>query len=408
MRALGSYGGRDHVSAVADRTADSDPNVRVQALAALGQFEGPAAADALTEQLTGGLFATRRQALLSLARVDGAAAAPVAGEWAGAADWRVRSVAAEAYGVMGGEAVRPLRVLARDADVRVAGAAVPHLLRLDSARAESLAVAFAGHDDAVVRATAFRHLGRHPDTIHVGVLAEGFDRARRDRHPAARLAAVRALGAIAAKGGAALSAVELQFLRRYPENPDHRTRTAAQTSFPAAAERWGAARPIETGKGIEDYRDLARELVLPAERGTFRPRIVIETDRGSLVVDLLPATAPLTVQAILDLVDRRYFDGSVWHRVVPNFVVQDGDARGDGRGSPGFSIRDEVSPLGYDVGTVGMARGGPDTGGSQFFITLSPQPHLEGSYTVFGVVSDGRDALGRITLGDRIRRIRRQ
>jgi len=120
-----------------------------------------------------------------------------------------------------------------------------------------------------------------------------------------------------------------------------------------------------------------------------------------------PAAARGTRTAFLSLVDRRYFDGSTWHRVVPNFVVQDGDPRGDGWGGPGFALRDEVNPVRYETGTVGMALSGPDTGGSQFFITHSPQPHLDGTYTVFGRVVSGLGALDAIGQGERLRSIHR-
>jgi len=133
--------------------------------------------------------------------------------------------------------------------------------------------------------------------------------------------------------------------------------------------------------------------------------VTIETDHGNLVILLYAADAPLTVQNFLRLVDRRYFNGSRWHRVVPNFVVQDGDPRGDGNGGPGWAIRDEINRWRYGAGTVGMALSGPDTGGSQFFITHSPQPHLDGGYTVFGQLTQGGDALAQIVQGDRIRRI---
>jgi len=142
----------------------------------------------------------------------------------------------------------------------------------------------------------------------------------------------------------------------------------------------------------------------PARRS---PRDTIESDRGNVVVELLPLEAPLTVAAFLALVDRRYFDGSRWHRVVPNFVVQGGDPRGDGWGGPGYVLRDEVNPTRYDLGTMGMALSGPDTGGSQFFITHAPQPHLDGTYTAFGRVIAGFDVLGAIAQGDRIRSIHR-
>jgi peptidyl-prolyl cis-trans isomerase B (cyclophilin B) len=108
------------------------------------------------------------------------------------------------------------------------------------------------------------------------------------------------------------------------------------------------------------------------------------------------------VETFRELAERRYFDGTVIHRVVPDFVVQAGDPRGDGSGGPGFAIRDELNPLPYVRGSVGMALSGPDTGGSQWFVTLSPQPHLEGGYTVFGKVSAGDEMLDRIEKDDRL------
>ena len=166
---------------------------------------------------------------------------------------------------------------------------------------------------------------------------------------------------------------------------------------------------VDTGQlaqAVEDYQALIRQYVLPPQ-GTPAPRATIETDRGTLVVTLYGADAPITVANFLRLVDRRYFDGSRWHRVVPNFVIQDGDPRGDGNGGPGTVIRDEINRWRYDRGVLGMALSGPDTGGSQFFLTLSPQPHLDGRYTVFGKLVSGFDALDRIVQGDRIRRITR-
>jgi cyclophilin family peptidyl-prolyl cis-trans isomerase len=115
----------------------------------------------------------------------------------------------------------------------------------------------------------------------------------------------------------------------------------------------------------------------------------------------------VTVAVFMDLVERRFFDGGRWHRVVPNFVVQDGDPRGDGWGGPGFVLRDEINPVRYDVGTVGMALSGPDTGGSQYFITHSAQPHLDGTYTIFGRLVAGVPTLDAIGQGDRIRSIHR-
>ena len=138
-------------------------------------------------------------------------------------------------------------------------------------------------------------------------------------------------------------------------------------------------------------------------KGTSGARI--ETERGAVELLLFPDEAPITVHNFVTLARRHYFDGQRFHRVVPNFVVQAGDPRGDGNGGPGYAIRDELNPRRYLRGTLGMALSGPNTGGSQFFVTHAPQPHLDGGYTVFGQLVTGGDVLDRIVQGDRIVRI---
>jgi cyclophilin family peptidyl-prolyl cis-trans isomerase len=123
-------------------------------------------------------------------------------------------------------------------------------------------------------------------------------------------------------------------------------------------------------------------------------------------LELFATDAPLTAYSFVTLARRRYFDGQSFHRVVPNFVVQAGDPRGDGNGGPGYAIRDELNRRRYLRGTLGMALSGPNTGGSQFFVTHSPQPHLDAGYTVFGRLASGGAVLDRIVQGDRIVRIR--
>jgi peptidylprolyl isomerase len=132
-------------------------------------------------------------------------------------------------------------------------------------------------------------------------------------------------------------------------------------------------------------------------------RVRLETSRGNIMLDLYKAVAPFTVMSFVKLAEQRgFFRGLVFHRVVPNFVIQGGDPRGDGWGGPGYSVRSEFSSLAYEEGTLGMASAGKDTEGSQFFITQSPQPHLDGRYTVFGRVVSGMDVVDRILVGDRI------
>jgi len=114
------------------------------------------------------------------------------------------------------------------------------------------------------------------------------------------------------------------------------------------------------------------------------------------------AAEKVTVDNFVQLARRGYFNRITFHRVVPNFVIQGGDPRGDGNGGPGYSIRCEINMVPYDGGAVGMALSGKDTGGSQWFVTHSPQPHLDGGYTVFGRVVDGMGVVDSIVRGDAI------
>ncbi|MBD3336301.1 MAG: hypothetical protein GF355_12370, partial [Candidatus Eisenbacteria bacterium] len=131
----------------------------------------------------------------------------------------------------------------------------------------------------------------------------------------------------------------------------------------------------------------------------------IETDRGIIELELFPVQAPLTVANFVHLARRGFYSGTVWHRVVPDFVAQDGCPRGDGWGGPGHTIRCEINTRRYGAGALGMALSGKDTGGSQFFLTHSPQPHLDGGYTVFGRLRGGWEVLNRLVPDDRILQI---
>lgn len=132
-------------------------------------------------------------------------------------------------------------------------------------------------------------------------------------------------------------------------------------------------------------------------------KAVINTEKGTFTIDFYPEDAPLTVDNFIKLARTGYFNGLEVHRVVPNFVMQDGDPRGDGNGGPGWSIRCEINTREYDRGAVGMALSGKDTGGSQWFVTHLPQPHLDGGYTVFGHVNEkDMKVVDSIVRGDKI------
>src|SRR6267378_3663317 len=345
LRAVASFRDSTLSPAVVRLVADRDLGVEVQAETTLGVLRGAAAVAALRGRLTSSVFALKRQALIALAQADSPSGVAAAATVASDADWRWRSVAADI-------------------------------------------------------------LGRHPDVDDVDALVVAYRRADGDPFNDARLSAVAALGAIAASSSTGRLRVATKFVSVVPRPDDYLVRRLAADTLPDARDAWGSATPIATGRTPADYRDVARRWLAPALAGT-NPHVFLETDRGTLDIEVLPAEAPMTAAAFLVLVERRFFDGMRWHRVVPNFVVQDGDPRGDGWGGPGFVLRDEINPVRYETGTVGIALSGPDTGGSQYFITHSAQPHLDGTYTIFGRVTGGSGILDAIGQGDRIRSIHR-
>lgn len=131
-------------------------------------------------------------------------------------------------------------------------------------------------------------------------------------------------------------------------------------------------------------------------------RVTMETSKGTIEIQLYPEFAPKTVNSFVFLVKEGFYDGVSFHRVISNFVIQGGDPTGTGRGGPGYQFEDEVrgNPLRHETHVLSMANAGPGTNGSQFFITHSPQPHLDNKHTVFGKVVAGNDVVGKIRQGD--------
>ncbi|MDZ4699016.1 MAG: peptidylprolyl isomerase [Rhodothermales bacterium] len=133
----------------------------------------------------------------------------------------------------------------------------------------------------------------------------------------------------------------------------------------------------------------------------------IVTNRGTIELELYAENAPKTVNNFAFLAGEGFYDGVTFHRVIPNFMIQTGDPTGTGRGGPGYQFEDETkgNPLRHETGVISMANAGPNTNGSQFFITHSPQPHLNGKHTVFGKVVKGQDIVEAIRQGDVMSRV---
>ncbi|MDY6966528.1 MAG: peptidylprolyl isomerase [Halobacteriota archaeon] len=135
-------------------------------------------------------------------------------------------------------------------------------------------------------------------------------------------------------------------------------------------------------------------------------KAIIETEKGDIVLELFEEDAPNTVSNFVKLINEGFYNGLTFHRVISDFVIQGGCPKGDGTGGPGYTIKCEINPRKHKTGTLSMAHAGKDTGGSQFFITHSPQPHLDGVHTVFGQVIEGMDVVNKIQQGDVMKKVR--
>ncbi|HMD89578.1 MAG TPA: peptidylprolyl isomerase [Anaerolineaceae bacterium] len=133
----------------------------------------------------------------------------------------------------------------------------------------------------------------------------------------------------------------------------------------------------------------------------------IETNKGNIELELFPQHAPKTVNNFVFLSHEGFYNGVTFHRVISNFMIQGGDPTGTGTGGPGYHFEDEFkgNPLVHETGSLSMANAGPNTNGSQFFITHSPQPHLNGKHTVFGKVVKGQEVVNAIRQGDVINKV---
>jgi cyclophilin family peptidyl-prolyl cis-trans isomerase/HEAT repeat protein len=410
LRALGTHRDPAAVRRLASLLSAVGRHSALAAAEALGRV-GPAAAAAgpRLEALAGSdsvHVALRQEALAALSRVDPPAAARLARALADSPQWRLRSAAARALAAAEPGTSAPLDGLLRDRDGRVAAAALQAALDAtgDSVRPLRARLLEAlGSADVWVRATALGGLARLGDPASLPALLDAYDRARADPLNDAALAAIDAIAAVHARGAPPWRA----FFARFPRSPDALVRLRARERFGAAADSaWGDPLPLDTGRSPADYLEIARRWLALPVGSDAGPVVEIETDAGRLLLRLSAADAPLTVESLLSLAARGYFDGQEWPRVVPNFVIQGGDPRGDTNGGPGYNLRDEINRHRYETGSLGMALSGPDTGGSQFFVTHSAQPHLDGIYTIFGELLEGQDVARAILPGDRIRTIR--
>lgn len=249
-------------------------------------------------------------------------------------------------------------------------------------------------EDIVVRATAAELLMESNSEEDFKALVTAFEKSNNDNMNDAKLATLMAL----AKFGTKANSVLLGALK----DSDHLVRRQAVDLLKMinAGNYEDKIGTLKLDRNRKFYEGLTKQAGIEKH-----PIAEITTSKGKIRFELFTADAPLTVANFINLAQKNYFNNILFHRVVPNFVVQAGDPRGDGNGGPGHQIRCEINMRPYLRGSVGMALSGKDTGGSQFFICHSPQPHLDGGYTVFGQVISGMEVVDKIVRGDLIEKV---
>ena len=397
-RALGAIGAREAIEPLAKvlTTPKMPANLRLEAVTALGAFRNPELIDYFVDLVTEPWPSMRAAALIALAQTDPSMFLTAISGLDPDPHWSVRGALASALGLLDAARAEPrLRQMLDDSDQRVIPFVLNALVSAKAPSAPSILVERLSAEDVVVRQAAANGLARLKATTAVPALVSAYDRAEKDPTYVAAAAILGALVELDAKAAQPL-------LVRALEHRDWalRVRAAALLSKIDPAADLSRMRPAPA-TGPPELNDL-KALIAP----TVSPTAYIDTDKGVIEIELAVVDAPRTVANFISLARRNFLGGTPWHRVVPDFVVQDGDPRGDGEGGPGYSIRDEINLRPFLRGTVGMALDWEDTGGSQFFITHSPQPHLDGRYTVFGQVVNGLEVLDQLQQWDQIRTVR--
>jgi cyclophilin family peptidyl-prolyl cis-trans isomerase/HEAT repeat protein len=397
IRAVGSIGPAEAAAPLVRvaTTAEAHPNLRLEAVAALGALRALEALPAVQDLLTESWPALRIAALRAAAAIDREGFLLLLSGLDPDPHWTVRVALAEVLGTFPPEvAIDRLRSMLNDEDKRVIPAVLGSLTRLRAPDIEQTLLARLKDSDAAVREAAARQLGDVKVAGGADALRDVYKTGQGDSGYGARAAALVAL--------AAYGPDATETLKAAMSDRDWAVRLRAAQLLSKVDLGGNHAHAIRPAPGTPPAAYDDPLLIAPPNS----PHAFIETARGTIEIELAVLDAPQTTRNFMALARKGFFNNLAVHRVVPNFVVQDGDPRGDGGGGPGYSIRDELNDRPYVRGTVGMALSWRDTGGSQFFITHSPQPHLDGRYTAFGHVVNGMDVVDRIQQGDVIQQIR--
>ncbi len=402
VRSLASFG----PSIVADMQRalnDRDQNVRVATIEAIGSVF-LRDADLWRRAWSNDTSFVVRHALLVAARGAGSDAYAAAESlWTRASDWRQRATVVESrLRDPKFDRLALARAFAADADGRVRSAAIASLdtIALAGGDIRALLRRAVADADPQVRSRAIAALARKPNADDLPAVLDQYAAALRENDDEVRDVALRYVARTWDRDSARISDALRRRLSSLTPPATAAERALTLRVTPLAA--WKQLPTVDAPRPQSDYQRIASQWL---RSGAKNPTAVLHTSRGDIIIELYVAEAPLVVEAFINLARNGYYRDTWFHRVVPNFVAQDGNPRGDGSGGPGFTVRDAWTRRRHDRGSLGLATSGPDTGGAQYYFCHSPQPHLDGHYTVFGHIVSGYDVFDRIVQGDRVRSV---
>jgi cyclophilin family peptidyl-prolyl cis-trans isomerase/HEAT repeat protein len=314
-------------------------------------------------------------------------------------NWTVRWRTAQALAELPASNAAPLlNILMQDSDSAVRLASLESLAKYSPATAD-LFLPLLQDSDFAVRATAADTLGKTNNIKYLPALMKSYDHSHDPNEIEGRVAILDALSGFN-------STDVLMLYDRALIDPDYTIRRHAIDGI----KKLVGSKYYRNGEVVdpEDFlylqgkvtQDRQSEYAAGFGQALEETEITMKLTKGDVVIRLFGPEAPLHADNFKKLMQQNFYTGLRIHRVVPNFVIQGGDPRGDGWGGAGVVIRDQFNPDEYRRGMVGMPTAGKDTGGSQFFITHSRQPHLDGNYTIFGEVISGMDVVDRTEVGD--------
>jgi HEAT repeat protein/cyclophilin family peptidyl-prolyl cis-trans isomerase len=400
IRALGRIGDERAVPILTTMlyTRRLNSLVRAETLLALGDSAGTVNPDAFIDFLADPAPSVRVAALQGFARRDEDTFMTVLAGLDPDPHWSVRAALASILATRDPERGLPrlTRMLA-DPDTRVIPSVLTALTKLKAPDIVKILLQHLNSDDVGIRAAAATNLGelKTEGTEVLDALVAAYKRGEADLPFDTRTAALEAL----AKYGAAAAVPTLKVALT---DKDWAVRLKAAELLKRLDPTVDTLRAIRPAPSMRPMNYDSALLSSPV----VSPHVFIETAKGTIEIELDVLDAPFTCENFMALARKGYFDGLTFHRVVGNFVAQGGDPRGNGEGGPAYTIRDELNQEPYVRGTVGMALAWRDSGGSQFFITHSPQPHLDARYTVFGRVVSGMDVVDDLTQWDVMTRVR--